>query len=105
MKITAKITALMGAALFSGCGELGADRHDRWMSELDCPVILVAKSDKASNRPSIVVRDGAGRVRTMATDQSNGWRMPEAICHSRNVGDTLKPCQTHLKKMNPEPTP
>ena len=86
------VTVLLAAGLFSGCGELGADKYDRWMSELDCPVVLVGKTDKASHRPSIVVRDGSGRVRTMATDNSNGWRMPEAISHSRNIGDTLKPC-------------
>lgn len=87
-------TALLLGGLFAGCSETGAEKYDRWMSELDCPVVLIGKTDKASNRPSIVVRDGAGRVRTMATDNGNGWRMPEAISASRIIGDTLKPCTT-----------
>ena len=67
------------------------------MSELDCPVVLVAKTDKASHWPSVVVLDGAGRVRTFSSDRSDyvradGWRMASAIAESREVGDTLKPC-------------
>lgn len=78
--------------LLSGCGERSSEKYDRWMSELDCPVVLIGKTDKASNLRSIVVRDGAGRVRTIAEDNYDGWKMPSAITESRNIGDTLKPC-------------
>jgi len=91
------VTVLLAAGLFSGCGERSSEVHDNWMSELDCPVVLVAKTDKASRWPSVVVRDGAGRVRTFSSDRSDyvradGWRMASAIAESREVGDTLKPC-------------
>ena len=91
------VTALLAAGLLSGCGERSSAIHDRWMSELECPVVLVAKTDKASHWPSVVVRDGAGRVRTFSSDRSDyvradGWRMASAIAESREVGDTLKPC-------------
>jgi hypothetical protein len=80
------------AVLFSGCGEYSSEMYDRWMTELDCPVVLIGKTDKASLRPSIVVRDGAGRVRTMSANNGDGWKMPSAIAESRSIGDTLKPC-------------
>jgi hypothetical protein len=86
------VTVLLAAGLFSGCGESSSAMYDRWMSELECPVVLIGKTDKAARMPSIVVRDGAGRVRTMATDNGDGWRMPTSIADSRNIGDTLKPC-------------
>ena len=89
------VTALLAAGLFSGCGEKPSEMHDRWMTELDCPVVLVAKTDKAVARPSVVVRDGAGRVRTLAHgsgDFNDGWKIAAAIADSREVGDTLVPC-------------
>ena len=58
----------MVAALMLGCGERSSQIHDRWMTELDCPVVLIGKTDQAAMTPSIVVRDGAGRVRTMSAD-------------------------------------
>lgn len=89
------VTALLAAGLFQSCGERPSEMHDRWMSELDCPVVLVAKTDKAVLMPSVVVRDGAGRVRTLAYgsgDFNDGWKIAAAIADSREVGDTLKPC-------------
>jgi hypothetical protein len=91
------VTVLLAAGLFSSCGPRSSEVHDRLFSELDCPVVLVAKTDKAAHWPSVVVRDGAGRVRTFAADRSDyvkadAWRMSSAIAESREVGDTLKPC-------------
>lgn len=80
-------SVLFGVVL-SGCVESPADRFDRFMTELDCPVILIARTDKAVDRPTVVVRDGTGRVRTF--EAYNG--LPEAVSFSRLVGDTLKPC-------------
>lgn len=80
----------------TGCVESDQVRFDRFMSELECPVILIGKTDKAVAYPSIVVRDGKGRVRTFAhyySGQSNSHSLPAAIADSRNVGDTLKPCK------------
>ena len=85
-------TVLLAAGLLSGCGERSSTMYDRWMSELDCPVVLIGKTDKASRIPSVVVRDGSGRVRTMSADSDDGYKMPGAIADSRNIGDTLKPC-------------
>lgn len=63
------------------------------MSELDCPVILIGKTDKAVNYPSIVVRDAKGRIRTFSLlNDYSGKGLPDAISNSRNIGDTLKPC-------------
>jgi hypothetical protein len=41
--------------ILMGCGEKESEKHDRIMSELVCPVILIGKTDKASVLPSIVV--------------------------------------------------
>lgn len=83
---------LLAVVLYS-CGETDSEKYDRFMSELECPVILIGKTDKAVTYPSIVVRDAKGRVRTLAaTGNGDGWKMPSAIADSRNVGDTLKPC-------------
>ena len=89
------VTALLAAGLFQSCGERPSEMYDRWMSELDCPVVLLAKTDKAAPSPSVVVLDGAGRVRTLAYgpgDLDDGWKIAAAIADSRDVGDTLKPC-------------
>ena len=75
------VTVLLAAGLFSGCGERSSEVHDRFMSELDCPVVLVAKTDKASRWPSIVVRDGAGRVRTISADRSDYVRAVDGAWH------------------------
>lgn len=90
-------TVLLAAGLFSGCGERSSAMYDRWMSELDCPVVLIGKTDKASRIPSVVVRDGSGRIRTMSADSGDGYKMPSAIADSRNIGDTLKPCVSHCR--------
>ena len=66
------------------------------MSELECPVILIGKTDKAVDYPSIVVRDAKGRIRTFDhhyNGSSDSHSLPAAIADSRNVGDTLKPCK------------
>lgn len=80
-----------------GCGENDNDRYDRWLSELDCPVVLEAKTDKAVLNPTIVVRDGKGKIRTIEYMTGGGMgiccsNMATAISDSREVGDTLKPC-------------
>jgi uncharacterized lipoprotein YehR (DUF1307 family) len=83
----------MLAVVLSGCGETETEKYDRFMSELECPVVLIGKTDKAVAYPSIVVRDAKGRIRTLAASgNGDGWKMPSAIADSRNIGDTLKPC-------------
>ena len=80
--------------LLVGCGESDSDRFDRFMSELECPVILIGKTEKAVNYPAVVVRDNKGRIRTFICDgmlDSRGF--PAAISDSRKIGDTLKPCK------------
>ena len=89
---TTNITYLLLIVLLSGCMEMESEQQDRFMSELDCPVILIGKTDKAVANPSIVVRDAAGRVRTLAATGSGGYAMPSAIADSRSIGDTLRPC-------------
>ena len=86
---TTKITYLLLLVLFSSCEN---QRHDRFMTELNCPVVLIGKTGKAVANPSIVVRDGAGEVRTLSSEGGGGWGMPAAIADSRNIGDTLKSC-------------
>ncbi len=87
-------TLIVILSLFTfSCVENDKDKFDRFMSELDCPVILIGKTDKAVDFPSVVVRDGRGRVRTFnhcGNYDSHG--LPSAIADSRNIGDTLKPC-------------
>ena len=89
------ILILIVAAFMFGCGETAEEKFDRWMTELDCPVILEGKTDKAVDNPAIVVRDGKGRVRTFEYyyEGARGFSdMPAAIASSREIGDTLKPC-------------
>ena len=81
-----------------GCGGTVRDKYDRWMTELECPGILMSKTDKAVSDPAITVRDGAGRIRTfercegsMASGSCSD--MAGSIADSRMVGDTLKPCE------------
>jgi hypothetical protein len=76
--------------ILMGCGEKESEKHDRIMSELVCPVILIGKTDKASVLPSIVVLDGDGRVKTISQGAGDGYKMPSAISQSREIGDTLK---------------
>mgnify|MGYP001591518097 CR=1 FL=1 len=84
---------LLSAVLLLGCGETETEKYDRFMSELECPVVLIGKTDKAAAYPSVIVRDAKGRVRTLAASENgDGWKMPRAIANSRIVGDTLKPC-------------
>jgi hypothetical protein len=92
MKTKNSIAVLLLMALFYGCGETETEKFDRFMSELECPVVLIGKTDKAVNYKSIVVCDSKGRVRTFGQGNGDGWKMPNAICDSRNIGDTLKPC-------------
>ncbi len=71
------------------------EEYDTMMSELECPVILIGKTDKAVAWPCIVVKDCKGRVRTFQKVEE--WNMtsqgfPTAISDSRNIGDTLKDC-------------
>jgi hypothetical protein len=83
--------------LLVSCGESLTERYDRYMTELDCPVVLIGKTDKAVRNPSITVRDGSGRIRTFRKEdggstyhQSSG--LPASISDSRMIGDTIKPC-------------
>ncbi len=73
-----------------GCGdfESESDMFDRFLTELDCPIILIAITDKAEEINTVVVRDNLGRVRTF----SRRGGLPQAISFSREIGDTLKPC-------------
>jgi len=80
------------AVILSSCGESETEMFDRFMSELECPVVLIGKTDKAVSSPSIVVEDAKGRVRTFAAGNGDGWKMSKAIAESRNIGDTLKTC-------------
>lgn len=78
---------LLLSLLLTSCMETDSEKYDRFMSELDCPIILVAKTDKATTFPGVVVRDANGLVRTFSFTS-----LPEAVQNSRNIGDTLKPC-------------
>jgi uncharacterized lipoprotein YehR (DUF1307 family) len=92
-RYTPAFASLLLAVVLSGCGETETEKYDRFMSELECPVVLIGKTDKAVTYPSIVVRDAKGRIRTLAASvNGDGWKMPSAIADSRNIGDTLKPC-------------
>ena len=87
------LTLFFIGVILSGCGETETDKFDRFMTELDCPIILIGKTDKAVNYPAIVVRDASGRIRTFSyTPGHDSSEMPEAIADSREIGDTLKPC-------------
>jgi len=79
---------LILSLILTGCMETPDQRFDRFMTELDCPVILIAKNDKAEKRSAVVIRDNSGRVRTFETY----YGLPQAVSHSRVIGDTLKPC-------------
>jgi|SRR3972149_7190933 len=93
-RLATAFASLLLAVVLSGCGETEAEMYDRFMSELECPVVLIGKTDKAVTYPSIVVIDAKGRIRTLAASSNgDGWKMPSAIADSRNIGDTLKPCQ------------
>jgi len=93
---TGVLYALLCVVLW-GCGESVRDRYDRWMTELECPVILMGKTEKAVSYPAITVIDGAGRVRTMQAydggmSSHNCSSLPASIADSREIGDTLKVC-------------
>ncbi len=78
--------------IFNGCRYV-AGKTDKTMSELECPVILIGKTDKGAETPSVVVVDGTGRVRTFFSENGYDSRaFPAAIADSRQIGDTLKPC-------------
>lgn len=82
--------------VLAGCDvETDTEKFDRFMTELECPVILIGKTDKAVNNPSIIVRDAKGRIRTMGgrENYASTKYLAAAIADSREVGDTLKPCQ------------
>lgn len=82
---------LISMILLSGCSEDTNTQYDRFMTELESPVILIGKTDKAVAIPSIVVKDCKGRVRTFAYTGGYGSRsLPSAIADSREIGDTLK---------------
>ena len=94
---TGVLYALLCVVLW-GCGESVRDRYDRWMTELECPVILMGKTEKAVSYPAITVIDGGGRVRTF--QRCEGGMTPDncssfsgAIADSREIGDTLKACK------------
>ena len=96
-KMTTGVLYALLCVVLMGCGETVRDKYDRWMTELDCPVILISKTDKAVNYPAITVRDGSGRVRTFercegGMSSRNCSDMAGSIADSRMVGDTLKPC-------------
>jgi len=92
---TGVLYALLCVVLM-GCAEAHNEMLDRWMSELECPVILIAKTDKAVSRPAFTVKDGSGRIRTFEKC-GNGFfvdcsDMTSAFTDSRTIGDTLKAC-------------
>jgi uncharacterized lipoprotein YehR (DUF1307 family) len=92
-RLTPAFASMLLAVVLSGCGETETEKYDRFMNELECPVVLIGKTDKAVTYPSIVVRDAKGRIRTLAASvNGDGYEMPSAIADSRNIGDTLKPC-------------
>jgi 3-deoxy-D-arabino-heptulosonate 7-phosphate (DAHP) synthase len=90
---TLAFVSLLLALVLSGCGETESQIHDRIMTELDCPVILIAKTDKGIDYHKVVVQDANGRIRTFASGAGDGYKLPNAIAESRNVGDTLKACR------------
>lgn len=86
---------ILAVALFGCQIEKDQDKWDRYMSELKCPIILIGKTDKTVEYPSIVVMGSEGRVRTMnSNDFYATVAMPKAIANSRDIGDTIKPCST-----------
>lgn len=91
---TLAFASLLLALVLSSCGENESQIQDRIMTELDCPVILIAKTDKGIDYHKVVVQDAKGRIRTFAASGSgDGYKLPNAIAQSRNVGDTLKACR------------
>ena len=96
-KITKGVLYALLCGVLMGCGESVREKYDRWMTELDCPVILMSKTDKAVSYPAITVRDGSGRIRTFERCEGGMTSqtcsdMAGSIADSRMVGDTLKPC-------------
>lgn len=84
---------LIIVSVIIGCGETVQEKQDRFLSELECPVILIGKTDKAVDYPAITIRDNVGRVRTLAKNEGNQLSYVAAsIADSREIGDTLKPC-------------
>jgi hypothetical protein len=91
-RLTLAFASLLLAAGLSSCGETETEQQDRILTELECPVILIAKTDKGTVYHKFVVRDANGRIITFAAGNGDGYKLPNAIADSRNVGDTLKPC-------------
>jgi hypothetical protein len=91
-RLTLAFASLLLAAGLSSCGENETEQQDRMLTELECPVILIAKTDKGTAYHKFVVRDAQGRIITFAAGNGDGYKLPNAIADSRNVGDTLKPC-------------
>ena len=94
-KITKGVLYALLCVVWAGCGESDREKYDRFMTELDCPVVLIGKTDKAVDEPAITVLDGSGRVRTMIDlmNYNTDDGLPNAIADSRQIGDTLKPCK------------
>jgi dethiobiotin synthetase len=86
------IASVLLSFAFSSCGETETEQQDRILTELKCPVILIAKTGKGTILHKIVVRDAHGRFKTFAASSGDGFKLPNAIANSINVGDTLKPC-------------
>lgn len=91
-RYTLAFVSMLLLIVFSSCGETETEQQDRILTELECPVILIAKTNKGTVYHKFVVRDAEGRIRTFARGNSDGYKLPHAIVDSRNVGDTLKPC-------------
>ena len=95
-KIATGVLYALLCGVLMGCNETLRDRYDKWMSELDCPIILIGKTEKATHYAAITVRDGSGRVRTFQKCvgglMDNCSSFPNSRADSRMIGDTLKPC-------------
>ena len=91
-RYTLAFASLLLSVVLSSCGETETEQQDRILTELECPIILIAKTDKGTAYHKLVVCDAKGRIRTFAAGNGDGYKLPNAIADSRNVGDTLKPC-------------
>lgn len=83
-----------------GCfGETDTEKYDRLLTEMDCPVVLLAKTGKDEAMRGIVLMDGRGNITTMEFFTNSGnfsccSDLPIAINNSKEIGDTIKPCMS-----------
>lgn len=85
-------TILIFALFLARCGATKVEEFDKYINELDCPIVLVAKIKDPVLYSAVVVKDGKGKIRTFSYTVNAG-NSANAIADSREVGDTLKSCK------------